>query len=59
MMYPRDSDRLRLDSEGDDGGEEMLLLSEGVGESGGEAPMSGFGRRKTRDDDVAKIRCAA
>lgn len=37
----------------------MLPLREGVGERGGEAPIRGVGRRKTREEEVARMRCAA
>lgn len=37
----------------------MLPLSEGVGDRGGEAPIRGLGRRKTREEEVARSKWAA
>lgn len=70
MVRPPEGDgrasvRLSRESEGDEGGDDWEVESDGEGDSGGERLLAAGvvsvdgGRRKTRDEDVARIKWAA
>jgi len=45
--------------EGETGGDDADMLSDGTGETGGDVATSFVERRKTREVDVARMRCPA
>ncbi len=53
-MIGRESDKDNDEMDGDEGGENADMVSEGVGDRGGDKPTGP--RRKTRDEAVARMR---